>query len=122
MKILIENEDEQKVIEQIQEWADSGIGISEMARKLNDQGVVPPQGKEWSKSLIYNLRLRMGQISPRSIISAKGVRPKERILSTAEEDQLARKPVPEIDRGMTFQHQKYPLNGSDRGTDRGGTE
>ena len=22
---------------------------------------------------------------------------------------------------MTFQHQKYPLNGSDRGTDRGGT-
>ena len=67
MKILVDDEDEQKVIEQIREWAESGIGISEMARKLNDQGVVPPQGKEWSKSLIYNLRLRMGQISPRPI-------------------------------------------------------
>ncbi|MFO0655016.1 MAG: recombinase family protein [Polyangia bacterium] len=67
MKILVDNEGEQKVIEQIREWAESGIGISEMARKLNDLGVVPPQGKEWSKSLIYNLRLRMGQISPKPI-------------------------------------------------------
>ena len=67
MKILVDDVDEKKVIEQIREWADSGIGISEIARKLNEKGVVPPQGKAWSKSLIYNLRLRMGQISPRPI-------------------------------------------------------
>ena len=30
MKILVDNEGEQKVIEQIREWAESGIGISEM--------------------------------------------------------------------------------------------
>ena len=65
MKVLVENEEEQKVITQIQEWADAGVGISEMARRLNEKGVVPPQGKEWTKSLIYNLRLRMRQTSPR---------------------------------------------------------
>ena len=66
MKILVDNEDEQKVIEQILKWSESG-SESVRSRKLNEQGVVPPQGKEWTKSLIYNLRLRMGQISPRPI-------------------------------------------------------
>ena len=51
MKILVDNEDEQKVIEQIlKTWAESGIGISEIARKLNEQGIVPPPRKEDQES------------------------------------------------------------------------
>ena len=65
MKVLVEDEEEQLVIVQIREWGETEIGISEMARRLNERGVVPPQGKEWTKSLIYNLRLRMRQTSPR---------------------------------------------------------
>ena len=67
MKILVDDDDEQKVIEQIREWADSGIGISEMARKLNEKGWFRRKGRSGAKSLICNLRLRMGQISPRPI-------------------------------------------------------
>jgi hypothetical protein len=58
MKILVDDEEEQRVIAQIKEWAEEGVGISEMARRLNEKEVVPPQGREWTKSLIYNLRLR----------------------------------------------------------------
>ena len=66
MKILVEDEAEQRTIAQIKEWAQVGIGITEMAARLNAKGVTPPQGKEWTKSLIYNLRLRLSHISPRA--------------------------------------------------------
>ena len=65
MKVLVDDEEEQRIVEQIREWGETGIGISEMARRLNEKEVVPPQGKEWTKSLIYNLRLRTRQTSPR---------------------------------------------------------
>jgi DNA invertase Pin-like site-specific DNA recombinase len=66
MKILVEDETEQRTIAQIKEWANEGVGISEMAARLNAKGVPPPQGKEWTKSLLYNLRLRLRHISPRA--------------------------------------------------------
>ena len=65
MKILVEDEAEQRTIAQIKQWASEGVGISEMAARLNAKGVSPPQGKEWTKSLLYNLRLRLSFISPK---------------------------------------------------------
>ena len=64
-KILVEDEAEQSVIALLQEWALAGVKVTEMARRLNAKGVLPPQGKEWTKSLVYNLRLRLSHITPR---------------------------------------------------------
>jgi len=66
MKILVDDEEELAVIAQIKEWAREGVGISEMADRLNARGAKPPQGETWTKSLIYNLRLRLRHISPRA--------------------------------------------------------
>lgn len=65
MKLLVDDEEEQSVIAQIKAWAALGTGISEMANRLNAAGTPPPQGDRWTKSLIYNLRLRLSHISPR---------------------------------------------------------
>ena len=42
-----------------------GVGISEMAKRLNAKGTKPPQGATWTKSLLYNLRLRLSHIIPK---------------------------------------------------------
>lgn len=65
MRILVDDEDEQAVLAQLKEWAVEGVGISEMAKRLNAAGTKPPQGERWTKSLIYNLKLRLSWISPR---------------------------------------------------------
>ena len=64
-RILAEETAEQAVLTRLKQWAHEGIGISEMAAKLNDEGVRPPQGEKWTKSVIYNLKLRLSWISPR---------------------------------------------------------
>ena len=46
MRVLVDDEEEQRIVAQIREWGETGIGISEMARRLNEKEVVPPQGKE----------------------------------------------------------------------------
>ncbi len=66
MKILVDDEPEQKVITQLKEWAKEGVGISEMASRLNAAGTKPPQAERWTKCLIYNLRLRLRHTSPRA--------------------------------------------------------
>jgi len=58
-RILIDDEDEQAVLAQLKDWAAEKVGISEMAARLNAAGKKPPQGEKWTKSLIYNLRLRL---------------------------------------------------------------
>ncbi|MFO0576134.1 MAG: recombinase family protein [Polyangia bacterium] len=65
MRVLIEDDGEQAVLAQLNTWGAQGIGITEMAARLNAAGTPPPQGKEWSKSTIYNLKLRLSWISPR---------------------------------------------------------
>ena len=65
MKILVEDEEELAVIAQLREWATEGVGISEMAKRLNAKGTKPPQGATWTKSLLYNLRLRLSHIIPK---------------------------------------------------------
>jgi hypothetical protein len=41
------------------------MGITEMATRLNAEGTAPPQGERWTKSVIYNLKLRLSWITPR---------------------------------------------------------
>ena len=65
MKILVDDEDELAVIAQLKAWAAQDVGITEMAKRLNAAGTPPPQGARWTKSLIYNLRLRLSHIQPR---------------------------------------------------------
>ena len=65
MKILVDDEEELAVIAQLREWAMEGVGISEMAKRLNAKGTKPPQGATWTKSLLYNLRLRLSHIIPK---------------------------------------------------------
>ena len=65
MKILVDDEKELAVIAQLREWATEGVGISEMAERLNAKGTKPPQGATWTKSLLYNLRLRLSHIIPK---------------------------------------------------------
>ena len=67
MKVLVDDEGELAVIAQLKAWAAEGIGISEMAKRLNAAGAPPPQGPRWTKSLIYNLRLRLSHIQPRPL-------------------------------------------------------
>ena len=67
MKVLVDDEAELAVIAQLKAWAAQDVGITEMAHRLNAAGTPPPQGKRWTKSLIYNLRLRLSHIQPRLV-------------------------------------------------------
>ena len=67
MKVLVDDEAELAVIAQLKAWAAQDVGITEMSHRLNAAGTPPPQGKRWTKSLIYNLRLRLSHIQPRPI-------------------------------------------------------
>ena len=64
-RLLVDEPVEQAVLERLKAWAAEGLGISEMAARLNAEGVLPPQGERWSKSVIYNLKLRLSLIKPR---------------------------------------------------------
>lgn len=64
-RILVEHPEEQAVLQQLRQWGEQGVQITEMAERMNAQGVRPPQGQVWTKSLIYNLRLRLSWHKPR---------------------------------------------------------
>ncbi|MFO0578885.1 MAG: recombinase family protein [Polyangia bacterium] len=59
-RVLVDDPDEQAVLQQLRAWAAQGLGPTEMARRLNEQKVKPAQARRWNKSLIYNLKLRLG--------------------------------------------------------------
>lgn len=59
-KILVEDADEQAVLSRIKAMLDSGMGLTEVAAKLAEDGVPPPQGSAWTRNLIFNLKLRKG--------------------------------------------------------------
>jgi len=65
MKVLTDVPEEQAVIALLKAWTGQGIGITEMANRLNAEGRTPPQGERWTTSLIYNMRVRLRLISPR---------------------------------------------------------
>ena len=64
-RVLVEEPSEQAVLLKLREWNTTGVTISEMASRLNADGVKPPQGEKWTNSLIYNLRLRLSWHKPR---------------------------------------------------------
>ena len=59
-RVMVEDEVEQKILMRIKSMMEQGYGITKIAGILNQDGLVPPQGKKWSKSLLYNLKLRKG--------------------------------------------------------------
>lgn len=59
-RVLMPDEEEQKVLAHIKSLLDSGIGPTQAAAILNEQRVAPPQGKVWTMSLVYNFKRRLG--------------------------------------------------------------
>lgn len=59
-RILVSDEEEQKVLAHIKSLFDRGIKPTPVAVILNEQKIAPPQGKRWTTSLVFNLKLRMG--------------------------------------------------------------
>ena len=67
MKVLVDDDAEQSVIVQFNAWAEAGVGVSEMASRLNAAaGIKPRQGQRWTKH-DHNLRLRLSQIQQRAV-------------------------------------------------------
>jgi len=64
-KLLIDDDAELAVLAQIEEWSAAGVGISKIADRLNTLQATPPQGGQWTKSTIYNLKVRQNIVSPR---------------------------------------------------------
>lgn len=59
-RVLVEDPEEQKTLERIKGLVESGHGLIEIADILNADKVAPPQGEHWTKSLVYNLKIRKG--------------------------------------------------------------
>lgn len=59
-RVLVEDAKEQTALSRIRALLESGRGLTEVARILTEENVEPPQGSEWTKSLIYNLKARRG--------------------------------------------------------------
>jgi DNA invertase Pin-like site-specific DNA recombinase len=59
-RILVDDPEEQKVLARIKAWIEEGKEISPIADALNAEGIAPPQGDKWTKSLVYNLKVRKG--------------------------------------------------------------
>lgn len=59
-RILVDDPAEQAVLAIIKAQVEAGIGNTEIAKSLTEQGKTPPQGQEWTDKLIYNLKVRKG--------------------------------------------------------------
>jgi DNA invertase Pin-like site-specific DNA recombinase len=59
-RILVDDPAEQAILAQIKAWLTEGWGLTQIAAQLTADGVEPPQGAKWTKSLIYNLKVRKG--------------------------------------------------------------
>ncbi len=59
-QILVENKAQQEVLKRIKAMVEKSIGLIEIAKLLNSEKIAPPRGKEWTKSLVYNLKCRNG--------------------------------------------------------------
>lgn len=66
-RVLVEDPEKQKVLSEIKSLAESGRELTELASLLNAQGIAPPQGEKWTRSLVYNLKRRQGWIKSRPI-------------------------------------------------------
>lgn len=65
-RILAEDPEQQKVLAEIKKLSESRE-LTELASLLNAQGLAPPQGEKWTRSLVYNLKRRKGWIKSRPV-------------------------------------------------------
>lgn len=59
-RVLEEDPEEQTTLSRIKVLVESGHGLIEIADILNADKIAPPQGERWTKSLVYNLKIRKG--------------------------------------------------------------
>lgn len=59
-RILVPNPAEQATLARIKQMIDDGIGPTKIAAALNAESIAPPQGKKWTMSMVYGLKLRCG--------------------------------------------------------------
>jgi len=98
-RILVEDEVEQKALARVKGLIESEHGLIETADILNSERIPPPQGKKWTKSLIYNLKLR------------KGWHAAKRVNQRTHTDEEVKVRIRELrDRGQTFQSIANILN------------
>lgn len=90
-RVLAEDPEQQKVLAEIKNLSKSRE-LTELASLLNAQGLAPPQGKKWTRSLVYNLKRRKGWITSR---------PVNKRSHTDEEVKLRMQEL--RDRGTTYQ-------------------
>ena len=63
-KILIEDPEEQQVLGYIKGWLDVGLKVPDIAARLDNEGVKPPQTDRWRTSFLYLLIERHGWHNP----------------------------------------------------------
>ena len=98
-RILVEDEAEQKILARVKALVESGRGIIEISALLNEEQVEPPQGQQWTKSLLYNLKLRRGWHKAKPV-NERG--------HTDEEAKIRMREL--RDRGLTYQSIANILN------------
>jgi len=63
-KVLVENPEEQKILGAIKVWLDAGLKVPDIATRLNNEGIKPPQADRWRTSFLYLLIERHGWHNP----------------------------------------------------------
>ena len=98
-RILVEDEKEQAGLGRIKELLASGCGLTETAEILKAEKIEPPQGLQWTMSLIYNLKVR------------KGWHHAKRVNARNHTDEEVKVRIRELrDRGTTYQSIANVLN------------
>ena len=91
-RVLVEDAAGQKTLAKIKALVESDHGLLEIANLLNAEQIAPPQGERWTKSLIFNLKVRKGW---------HACRPVNQRNHTDEEAKLRMREL--RDRGTTYQ-------------------
>ena len=58
--VLVDDPAEQEVLAKIKTLVEQGRGLVQIANQMTAENIAPPQGLSWTKSLIYNLKVRRG--------------------------------------------------------------
>jgi DNA invertase Pin-like site-specific DNA recombinase len=59
-RVLVEEPEEQRILSKIKTLVEAEHSLTQIADLLNTEQIVPPQGEHWTRSLVYNLKLRKG--------------------------------------------------------------
>lgn len=59
-RVLVEDPVEQQALARVKALVDARHGLAEITEILNAEQLPPPQGDRWTRSLVYNLKIRKG--------------------------------------------------------------